>query len=832
MHPTASIRSIVAEAPVWDNLVDKPSSPVSATMDNGDIFPGDSLLTVCLQTLCRGEVVATRSVRMDADTSGSLQLVCKPCLLETLLDAASPAVSLPKSLADRIIQMLADCGTLTARMLTLLLSPSVARISSLPLGQLTDLADCKFSNLPPLTGMKRINLMYVSTQFDSSLIDYFISSADSLQCLTVSHVESFFNVETIFEFRNLQHLDLSACTVTSEALNTVLSSILCLRSLGLAKLDVSLYSILHGLRHLVHLQLLDLHRLRILPIPDGEDRALSSDSVIGCVSDTFRNLVGIRHLDISEMDYGSEGNVIDPNEFMSNVLSHLRNLEWLDVSETPGLTLTWILSELEQFGHLEKLQFLSFLDASDYNFVVTAGRLPRQLQIACIAADQVEPLLQLQYLKHGNASLTNVLLAIVNWPGDKYEIDTIEHLTSFCVQGLTMMRNFVRNSHFYWLAKCFISCVNRCSAGYEHRLRRIIEKLLETLVVACCANQDDLKVQTILWDVVSRTPVNCSTRLMDRLMYLLAWSLEVVKHADVVLSNEGSADELTDVCLRAADHLIVRFDEQQLEYLGCDLGLVDTLMFLLRACRDESEFSERANYVFNVLWGLTDTSPKNSTLVLVPGGGFDGARFLVDFGFNFLQDSEAALCVLGTLGNAAEVPELRQCLCFGNLFRFVDCALDIDSDGHMARITAAHLLCELCIDKELLNKTTDFGVSHLLAKLGSVFTSIAVKRTQQEEAGGYRNLCPFVEMLSCSNVPQVVLFGLWRIASLCYVNPGFYCPMVFRDGGIHVLRHIEVPDDPHMAERFQECVDIIERMSAAYEDAPVPDEFLAVVSCS
>lgn len=81
-------------------------------------------------------------------------------------------------------------------------------------------------------------------------------------------------------------------------------------------------------------------------------------------------------------------------------------------------------------------------------------------------------------------------------------------------------------------------------------------------------------------------------------------------------------------------------------------------------------------------------------------------------------------------------------------------------------------------------------------------------------------------MIGCSYAPQVVLFGLWRITSLCYVDPSFYCPMMLCDGGTHAVRGVEVPDDTRMAEHFQKCIDVIEETSAVYMYTHVPADRL------
>ena len=804
------------------------------------VVPMDSLLHLCLQTLCRGEIEVKR-----CHVSGSplLDLVCGPTLLEKLLvtPTGDPSIFLPTSLADKVVQALAECGTLTSGMLARLLS--LARISSLPLSHVTDLGtrSWDFSALPPLAAVKRIDLTYVSAPFDSNLIDYLMTAKDSLVCLSVIHVESvLFSIERFAGFRNLQQLDLISCPVLPKSVPIVLSSLLGLRSLSLADLDVSLYSILCPLSNLVHLLHLDLHKLPIVKLSDAAaaECTLSNDHVMSCVRETFGKLYGIQHLDISAMRYESEGTAIVPKLFVTNILSQLKNLEWLDVSETPGLTLTWVLSELEQMSSLDKLQVLSFLDVSDYNDVKASGRLPSQLQIVSPSAGQLEPLLQSQYLKHGNTALKDVLRSITDWPDGTFDINTIQCLVSFCLQGLTMMRDFRCDvlGLYRSLDVAYFSSVDHCPGSYKQNLHQITEKVVENLLVSCFVSQDNIRHQVLLWRMVSSvldsSKAHLNTWLSTRIMSFAVWSLEIGKNPELVASDEVAGVQLIGVCLKAANRLVLKLDKQQCSYFGSDLGLVDILMSLLRDMvmslllsnlSFDAQFTEEADIIFSILWSITDVSMENCTRVLFPIGGLDGARFLIDFGFHFRHDSEAAICVLGTLDNVAEHPHLRKHLCFEELFHFIDIALDMDNNGHMVQITAGHLLCELYIDETLKSKMTDFGMAKLLAKLESVFTSIPVKRTEDEDYGGcYRNLHPFVKMIGCLYAPQVVLFGLWRIASLCYVNPHLYCPMAFHDGAVSAVRQIEGPAG--LTESFHEIIGVIETSTAGYEDSPVQND--------
>lgn len=342
----------------------------------------------------------------------------------------------------------------------------------------------------------------------------------------------------------------------------------------------------------------------------------------------------------------------------------------------PDFSLAWILSLLERTGCVQKLQFLGCLGLSCTE-LVAEGRVPGHVQIACDCPPQIEPLLQSHFLKQGNLAIFAILRSIFNWIGGNHEIQTIERLAHFCAQGLSAHSQCVCEAAF---AQCFLASIKRSGCVCQHRLHRITQRLIEVIVVTCCDNQQDMELQSYLWDLVihtlSRSNDHLNTWLMNGLMSLLIWSMEVAKRPHTIADSEIKSDKLTAVCLQAADMLIVRLDERQCAHLGSDLGLVDRLLFLLRADEKKEEFSRWACSALSILWRLTATSRSNCSRLLFPESGFNGARFLVSFGYNFKDYNKAILSVLGALSNAARFPELRQCLYFSDLFRLVDCALD------------------------------------------------------------------------------------------------------------------------------------------------------------
>ena len=639
--------------------------------------------------------------------------------------------------------------------------------------------------------------------------------------------------------RNLQQLDLISCPVLRESVYTAISSLPDLQHLSLADINVSFYSILYSLSNLVHLRYLDLHKLRILSA--SEERTLSNDQVMTRVHETFSKMFRIQHLDISSMIHS----VTDPKEFVSNVLAPLKDLEWLDVSDTPGLTLMWVLGQIRS---LDKLQVLNFLDATDYVDVMAAGRLPlpTRLQIVCPAAGRVELLLQSQYLRHGNTALSNVLLNVTdtNWPDESFEIDTIRCVANFCRNGLTMMRGFVDYipNLYVWLGHAYLSFVQMSNRKFY----QVTEKIVESLLVSCFVNQKNIELQALLWEMVwylldyyctgLETPTPRAW-LYTGLGCFGIWNLEMAKNPEFVVNSGDAVVEMFPLCVKTVSLLLDTLDVHQCSHLGSDLGLVDTLVSLI--CGNESVWnipfssvkSDEFFLVIGMVKTLTEKSPMNCKRLLFLDGGLGGARILIDLGFRLIHDdqiintqiinTQIINTILLILTNVIEHPQLRQHLCFGDLFRFYNIVLDMGGIENLLQIEASHAICELCLDEVLLGKLTDFGVGQLLTKMERVFTSVSFKKDSDDP--NLENLCCLIEMVGCSYAPQVVLFGLWRIASCCSICPRYYCPMVFRDGAISAVRQLGLPEKPtDLKERFQEIIAFIETVSTGYEGALVP----------
>lgn len=97
--------------------------------------------------------------------------------------------------------------------------------------------------IPQLRDIRRLDLRYIG-RVDCSQFDYFIPSADSLQCLNLRDLCGLRNVEKLVDFKNLQQLHISSpVDGKAKAVETVLLSLPGLRSLTLNTIGVgSLYS--------------------------------------------------------------------------------------------------------------------------------------------------------------------------------------------------------------------------------------------------------------------------------------------------------------------------------------------------------------------------------------------------------------------------------------------------------------------------------------------------------------------------------------------------------------------------------------------------------------
>ena len=753
-----------------------------------------SLLDLCLDVLCYGEIAAIR----DSAPESSLQLLLKPSLLETLDDYEPLKVPY---LERRVLEKLSANGTLSSRVVTRLLAPPVNR-KWLPLNRLSGNLD----DLPPLTGLKEIDLSYCPVVSDRTFVNM-AASADSLIYLSLNHVPPYFDGRKLTDFKNLQHLDLHNSQLKDDTLNTVLFSLVGLEYLDISSTTVCLYSILLSLSKLVNLRHLAMNRMPILRSTD----LTSMNDFVESVGKTFQKLTALQHLDISDM-YEDVTSLISGRKVLISILRNL-HLEWLDVTGTPGLSLTWLLAKLKKLDFLKKLRFLGFLDAVDFRDVVDSGNVPSQLQIACFAGDRVEPLLQQEYLKRQCIDVCQAIESIIR---ETPMLDTaaVTRLIKFSIHGLARLPYTGEYSDYLnGLCGLLFMATQRCCPEYGDDYQ-VFELAVRRLVVACYADQEDNYRQTVLWSLACFIIGNAqfSEGLKTNLVSLLAWTVD----RQCQKTQLDILDNRVEVCLHAGEGLLELLDETELAHLGCELRLVDNLLALLHPALARNNFTEHDNCTIGLLRSLTACCSRNRLHLIFPCDGSQrgGAMLLIGIACRF----GVYEAVLEVLGNVAEEPKLRWHLCFRDMLQLIDSTLDIEDDD--IQCAAAHLLCQLrmCTDERLLTEETHLGINDLLKKMAKLFTSISVGQLKQVQVGRDPFQRSLLEMVVYSCAPEVVHFGLLRIASLCCNYPSMYCPVLLDDDGLSVIEAVEfkVCGDNYLTQRIRELISAISSAVTQY----------------
>lgn len=176
----------------------------------------------------------------------------------------------------------------------------------------------------------------------------------------------------------------------------------------------------------------------------------------------------------------------------------------------------------------------------------------------------------------------------MTWSDNEYDLNSLECLAGFCVQGLNMMRKCgSRAAHqsLSLLSRCFLVIVKGSKHCCKHPLHRIVERIIETLAVACRAHQTYYGSANCSLGTV----ITCAGSFSRPLEYMAYW------HSSVSASLESGsgkacqsfvvARNLTDASLKAAEQLVVRFMSNNVNFWG--VTWAQWITFCLCLCQQE-----------------------------------------------------------------------------------------------------------------------------------------------------------------------------------------------------------------------------------------------------
>jgi hypothetical protein len=762
-----------------------------------------SLLDLTMQKLCnREEIEIRRDMPVD---------LYPPTLLAKCLQQINvSSVFLPTSIADKLLKHLSSENKVTPHLLSLLLNAKrpIAHPSILPLGGST-VTSADLERFGGLSGVTEIDLSFTNA-IGNSWYHLLLGCKDTIRTLKMCYAGGVYDLARIAEFPGLVHLDLSFTSLGTDEALLICMALTDLQHLDISGTNVNLYGVLPQLKHLSQLQYLAVHSLVIPPPPEiSTEVPLSSTEILDRVGTCFSSLTKLRHLDISWMKFQNshDGWLIDPKEFLHSVLQGLRSLRSLEAAKLLKLPLKEVVQELKDNGLYNHMEFIGFAD--DYRVMGDsdiAGKVSNDIHLVLLDSKVAHKIMIPEYLRRPMTTMP----AIVNvFPSISHVRPKLVELVSYVLQALRLYGDKVD------VMVDILKPIPQASADLVLSsialAENVIIPFIEILLALSIRHPEVHFLPRYLYLLLNMQThrIVGKKELLSRLMAFIVQSSDNTR-----LENTVQVSLLVQ-SYEVVNMLLYHLTEDQRVWLACDMGLIDSCLRLARRWYEKGNFQKSAVLGLGAVWNICDDLPQNCCRVLnFPD--FNAVDFLVDFGDKFSRKEDAVTSVIGPLGNIAEVPDLRVHLRKPKLLNFLAKVLTIESMGDVICLTTSRLICNLSMDESAVWPVEGIQRKELLGRMYSSMKLLPLQPNMPRLIS-YRSLIPLVDLLRCSHSPEVMYFGLWRLASLCIEQPE-YAHMLRSEGGLEVVARLTAPSG--FEEDFQSLSHKIQEECAKVKEKP------------
>ena len=763
--------------------------------------PVPSLLDSTVRKLCsRDEIEFGRDLPLD--------FYFAPLLERCLQQANASSVFLPPRVADKLLKRLSNENLLSSNLFVLLLQGErpVAHPSALPLGGSIVTSD-DLRHVRSLTGVTEVDLSF-TRNLGATWYDVLFACKDTVRSLKMCHASGVTDFARIADFPKLVHLDLSFTSLTTDDALSICMALAGLQYLDISGTEVNLYGVLPQLKQLVGIRYLGLHQLVIPPFPEmSTEVPLSSIDILNRVASTFGSLTELQHLDISWMKYQnySEGWMIDAKEFLHCILSSQKSLKSLEIAKM-HLSLSDVVQELKDCDLYHQMEFLGFLD--DHRVMVESADIVQkvsndmELVIFDSKAGTSRQVMKPEYLRRPLTVLANVANVL---PDITNSSSKLTDLVRYVLQALRMYGD--RVDVMADVLKSLPQAVMSARALADD----VIVALIDLLLYLAIRHPEEASLPRCLYYVL-----NVQTRHVVKNKVLLSRLMAfILQSSDNAQLDDSNQVKLLSQSYEVINIVLYHLTPEQRVWLACDMGLIDSCLKLARRWYQRGDFHESAVYGLGAVWNICDDLPQNCRHV-VNFEEFDVVDFLVDFGNTFINKEDAVTSVIGPLGNIAEVTELRNNLRKPKLISFLAKTLKIDSMGDVICLTSSRLICNLSMDEGAVWPVEGIVRQQLLTAMYHAMKQLSIQPNMHRLIS-YRSLAPLLDLARCTHSPEVMYFGVWRLASLC-IEHTRYANMLQNEGGLELLSALEVPAG--FEDDFKPLVDTIQEKCTNAKSAP------------
>uniref|UniRef100_A0A8C6KJJ2 Protein zer-1 homolog n=1 Tax=Nothobranchius furzeri TaxID=105023 RepID=A0A8C6KJJ2_NOTFU len=242
-----------------------------------------------------------------------------------------------------------------------------------------------------------------------------------------------------------------------------------------------------------------------------------------------------------------------------------------------------------------------------------------------------------------------------------------------------------------------------------------------------------------------------------------------------ILEPARQDESIQRIAVHLCNALVCQVDNHHKEAVG-KMGFVK--------CDQVMEFS------WSALWNITDETPDNCQMFL----NCRGMSLFLDCLKEFPDKQELHRNMLGLLGNVAEVRALRPQLLTPQFITVFSNLLESKADGIEVSYNACGVLSHIMFDGPEAWAMDEPRRDAVMDRMWDAIQSWDVCSRRNIN---YRSFEPILRLLPQGIAPVSQHWATWALFNLVSVYPGKYCPLLIKEGGIHLLEKVLELESSH-----------------------------------
>uniref|UniRef100_A0A7N6C4U3 Protein zer-1 homolog n=1 Tax=Anabas testudineus TaxID=64144 RepID=A0A7N6C4U3_ANATE len=249
-----------------------------------------------------------------------------------------------------------------------------------------------------------------------------------------------------------------------------------------------------------------------------------------------------------------------------------------------------------------------------------------------------------------------------------------------------------------------------------------------------------------------------------------------------ILEPARQDESIQRIAVHLCNALVCQVDNHHKEAVG-KMGFVKTMLNLIQKKLQDRMCDQVMEFSWSALWNITDETPDNCQMFL----NCRGMSLFLECLQEFPDKQELHRNMLGLLGNVAEVKALRPQLLTPQFITVFSNLLDSKADGIEVSYNACGVLSHIMFDGPEAWMMEEPRRDTVMEKMWDAIQSWDVSSRRNIN---YRSFEPILRLLPQSISPVSQHWATWALFNLVSVYPNKYCPLLIKEGGMHLLEKV------------------------------------------